>query len=207
METIISIENFKKIINNPDYKEWYDLLVELLPNYDINNTLRLSHFLAQVSHESGDFLKLKENMNYSAEGLSKTFPKRFPSAKSALHLHRQPEKIANAIYCNRMGNGAENSGDGWKYIGRGLIHITGKSNYIDCSKGIFGDERLVTHPEILSDDKRYALMSACWFWIKSKLNDLADDDDIVNITKKINGGVNGIDDRKKRYEKIKNLLK
>lgn len=202
-----TLDKFKAVIKNPEEDLWYTAIIEVLPNYGITSAKRVNHFLAQICHESLDFTALKENMNYSAEGLNKVFPNRFPTVKSASHLHRNPEKIANSIYANRMGNGDTNSGDGWKYIGRGVIHITGKSNYAECSKYLYGDDRLLKNPDLLSEDKEVCIKSACWFWDKHDLNEYADKNDILTITKKINGGTNGINDRKDRYEKYMKIIK
>lgn len=202
-----SLDKFKLILKNPEEDLWYNSLIKILPEFEINTPLRVNHFLSQVCHESCDFIALKENMNYSAEGLNKVFPKRFPTIQSAKHLHRQPEKIANSIYSNRMGNGDEKSGDGWRYIGRGIIHITGRSNYMECSNALFGDNRLIMTPELICDDKDVCIKTACWFWDKHNLNSYADKDDIISITKKINGGTNGLDDRKSRYVRYSKILK
>lgn len=201
-----ALGKFKEIIKNPDEENWYDAFYNNLPEYKINTLNRVAYFLAQTAHESMDFAALRENMNYSAEGLNKVFPNRFPSVKSALCLHRNPEKIANNIYANRMGNGAEITGDGWKFIGRGLIHVTGRSNYKDCSLFIFGDDRLLEQPQLL-EERNNAVLSACWFWEKHKLNSLCDINDIEAMTRKINGGLNGIDDRKIRYSRYVKGLK
>lgn len=156
----------------------------------INSPLRECAFLAQVGHESAEFHTVVENLNYSAEGLHATWSSRFPTVESAIPYARQPEKIANFVYANKNGNGSEASGDGWKYRGRGLIQITGAANYKD-----FG--RLV-EPSYL-ETPQGAVESACWFWDKHSLNTSADTKDMLTITKKINGGLNGYDDRMRLY--------
>ena len=178
-------------------RQFLPYLQEFMQKYEINTNLRIAHFLAQVCHESAEFTQLEENLNYSAEGLAKTWPVRFaaydkaPNTK-AVEYARDPEKIANFVYGSRMGNGNESSGDGWKYHGRGLIQLTGKENYYICGKDIRED--LVNRPQLLLEPK-LAVHSACWFWNYKALNRLADDDEIEGITRKINGGLNGLKDR------------
>lgn len=174
----------------------------LLNGYHINTKLRIAHFMAQLEHES-NLKAISENLNYSAKRLLEIFPRHF-TAETALKYQKQPQLIANKVYANRMGNGDENSGDGWKYRGRGFIQLTGKSNYLLLSKDTQID--FLENPELLLEEAN-AMISACWFWNKNKLNDLADKDDIVGITKVINGGLNGIDHRKKLLTKWKKLIK
>lgn len=164
----------------------------LITSYYINTPLRVAHFMAQIEHESG-LKPISENLNYSASGLAKTFGKYFPTVSLSNMYANKPEAIANRVYANRMSNGNEKSGDGWKYRGRGFLQITGKSNYILLSK----DTRIdyLNNPQWLLRESD-ALISALWFWNKHKLNDLADKNDILAITKKINGGLNGLDHRK-----------
>lgn len=178
--------------------EWYESLVDVLPQYEINDIARVAAFIAQCAHESGGFTTLSENLNYSADGLRKIFPKYFPTAEMAQQYHRQPEKIANRVYANRMGNGPEASGEGYKFRGRGLIQLTGKSNYQRCSMAMFEDDTLLQQPDVLTQPY-YAIHSACWFWTANKLNELADAQDLRMMTKKINGGFIGLDDRVKHY--------
>ena len=172
--------------------------------YSINTPLRLAHFLAQTAHESGGFRAIVENLNYSADSLNKVFPKYFANAgRDANEYARQPEKIANVVYASRMGNGDTASGDGFRYRGRGLIQLTGKNNYTAMAKdmGITVEEcaAYLETPE-------GACESAAWFWNKNGLNSLADKDDVVAVTKKINGGTIGLDDRKKHTEHFKSVL-
>jgi putative chitinase len=165
----------------------------------VNTPLKIAHFMAQIEHESG-LKPISENLNYSAAGLRKTFKKYFPTIELANKYARKPEMIANKVYANRMGNGNETSGEGWKYRGRGFLQITGKENYyrlandtdIDCLK----------KPDLLLEEAN-AMISALWFWNLKGLNQLADKDDIVGITKKINGGLNGIVPRKQLLFKYK----
>lgn len=182
---------------------WYDAF-SLLNDYDINTPLRLSHFLAQTSHESADFTRLVENLNYSEKGLLSTFPKYFTPAQAA-QFARKPQAIANRVYANRLGNGPESSGDGWKYRGRGAIQVTGKTNYKNCSEYLFNDDILLTNPDLLLEPK-YAILSACWYWDINNLNKIADGNNIELLTRKINGGLNGLEDRRARFGRIYSVL-
>lgn len=171
----------------------------------IDTPARTAHFLAQCAHESANFTRFVENLNYSADGLAATWPNRFrdvngkPSAK-ALALHRKPEAIANVVYANRMGNGDDTSGDGWRYRGRGMIQLTGKDNYRMASQDIYGDDRLVQDPdEVLKPDT--SALVAAWFWTKNNLNELADRGDVRGITRRINGGFNGLAHREELTNK------
>jgi putative chitinase len=177
-------------------------LETLAEKYEINSALRLAHFLAQTAHESGGFRVIEENLNYSADGLSKIFPKYFRD-KDPNDYARQPEKIANVVYSSRMGNGDEASGDGYKFRGRGLIQLTGRSNYTSLS-GDLGVE-LDSVVEYLGTPEG-AVESAAWFWHKNGLNKLADADDVTAVTKKINGGTIGLEDRQKHTEEFKQIL-
>lgn len=171
--------------------------------FRINTNLRKAHFLSQIAHESGEFNFVVENLNYSQEALMRTWPKRFPNINTAAPYHRNPERIANLVYANRLGNGPESSGDGWRYRGRGLIQITGKFNYSTCGAALGID--LATNPQLLEEPK-YAVESAAWFWGTNGLNELADKDDVVAVTRRINGGTNGLDDRQKKYAAFKTAL-
>lgn len=172
----------------------------ILKEYDINTTVRIAAFLAQIGHESGSLKYVKENLNYSAEGLRKIFPKYFPTDQIAQQYQRKPEAIANRVYANRMGNGPEESGDGWKYRGRGLIQLTGKNNYIRCMSDLnIKDPTYFETPE-------GAVHSSCWFWQINKLNKLADEKNIKEMTRIINGGYNGLDDRINHYDHIVDVL-
>lgn len=173
----------------------------LLNKYEVNTPLRLSHFIAQLEHESG-LKPISENLNYSAARLLVVFPKYFKTLKEAKLYERQPEKIANKIYSNRMGNGDESSNDGWKYRGRGFIQLTGLSNYSALSKSTGID--YINAPDKLLNESD-AMIAALWFWSVNKLNSIADEDDILTITKKINGGQNGLAHRQELLAKYKAL--
>ena len=129
MSTILTLDQLKQMVKNPHIDHWYDALEQLLDDYEINTPLRVAHFIAQCAHESGNFVFIKENLNYKAASLMTTFKKYFPTLELAQQYEKRPEKIANRVYANRMGNGDEASGDGWRYCGRGLIQLTGKDNY------------------------------------------------------------------------------
>lgn len=184
----------------------------LLNSYHVNTPLRLAHFFAQIEHESG--LKPKEeNLNYSAKRMLEIFKSDFdtnrdkwlsPKEKEkVLELIGHPDRIANFVYANQGGNGDESSGDGWKYRGRGFIQNTLKGNYIVLSK----DTRIdfLNNPDLLLIEAN-SMIAALWFWNKNNLNTFADRDDIVSITKRINGGTNGLDDRKRLLIKYKNIF-
>ncbi|WP_395605240.1 glycoside hydrolase family 19 protein [Pseudomonas sp. B16120] len=168
--------------------------------YGIVGTPRAAAFIAQVGHESGQLTRLVENLNYSADGLMKTWPSRFDSVR-ATAAARNPEQIANIVYAGRMGNTAP--GDGWKYRGRGLIQVTGKANYAVCGEALGLD--LINQPELL-EQSQYAAMSAAWFWSANGLNTLADAGDLTKITQRINGGTNGQADRQALYDKALKVL-
>ena len=191
---------------NPYIDNWHQALSVLLPDYDINTPKRVAAFIAQCAHESGGFMVLKENLNYKAASLRKLFGKYFPTDELAQQYASKPNKqeaIANRIYASRMGNGDEASGDGYKYCGRGLIQLTGKSNYI-----AFADSLEIT-PEEASEylaTFEGAAQSACWFWETNNLNQWADKGDIVTLTKRINGGTIGLEDRKKHYAHALHVL-
>jgi len=185
--------------------DWYSAMIDALPQYEINTVERVSAFIAQCAHESGGFTLLQENLNYGAKGLTGTFHKYFPTEADAKPYERQPEKIANKVYANRMGNGDEHSGEGWKYRGRGLIQLTGKDNYRRFSHAAFDDDTILDNPDLLLEPY-YALHSACWFWNDKMLNDYADTQDLVTMTKKINGGTIGLDDRIHQYNHVVEVL-
>lgn len=178
---------------------------DCMEKFQINTPLRLAHFLAQCDHESGGFKTTKENLNYSADGLKKTFSKYFPDNLADSYA-KQPEKIASRVYASRMGNGDEASKDGYTYRGRGYIQLTGKDNYRAFDKTV--DDDILNNPDLVSD--KYALLSAAWFWNSKSLNALADkgsgDSVVTDITKKVNGGTNGLDDRIKHFKEYYTLL-
>jgi putative chitinase len=184
------------IPGNPFVDHWYEALCTILPDYEINTPQRVAAFLAQCAHESGGFKALKENLNYKAESLCKVFGKYFPNIDIANQYAHNQEKIANRVYGGRMGNGPEESGDGFKYCGRGLIQLTGKQNYTKFAESI--DTPVEEIPEFLGTFEG-AIQSACWFWEVNNLNQYADSGDILTMTKRINGGTIGLEDRKNHY--------
>ena len=184
---------------------YYEALNDILPLYGITSKLRICHFLAQILHESCHLKYKSENLNYSAQALRKTFNKYFPTDELANQYAKKPEKIANRVYANRMGNSNEKSGDGWRYRGRGVLQLTGKTNYINCGNNLGLD--LVNNPDLIIEDAKVSIEVACWFWRKNDLNLYADNDDINTITKRINGGLNGINDRKSILKLAKSIIK
>ena len=191
-------EKLKKCLSrNKNIPELFVSLEKVLPKYEITTVERVAAFLAQCGHESLDFTVLQENLNYGAKGLLGLFKKYFPNEALAKQYERKPEKIANKIYANRMGNGSEESGDGWAHRGRGAIQLTGKLNYQAFANSIgLTLEDAITYCATMDG----AIESACWFWQKNKLNVIADKKDVLAMTKKINGGTIGLEDRKKHYE-------
>jgi putative chitinase len=184
-------------------KPYVPLFTDIVDKYEINTPLRKAHFLAQITHESGGFKYTKENLNYSGKALYSVFRKYFPTLDSTTNYARKPEKIANKVYANRMGNGNESSGEGWKYRGRGVIQLTGKSNYEAFSKT--ANQDFVTNPDLVATPE-WALASACWFWKQRKINQYADADDIHMVTKRINGGFNGLEHRQHYLDEYKKLF-
>jgi len=187
---------------NPYIEHWCDALNKILPDYDISTPQRTAAFLAQCAHESGGFTALHENLNYRPETLCKVWPRYFNATNANDYAH-QPEKIANRAYAGRMGNGDEASGDGWNYCGRGLIQLTGKNNYQSFADSIQTDISQI--PAYLQTFEG-AIQSACWFWENNNLNACADAGDIVKMTKIINGGTLGLDDRTARYNHALQIL-
>ena len=182
-----------------DHK-WLEPLNETFEKYEINTPKRQACFIGQCMHESGGFKILQENLNYSAVGLMRTWPSRFSDLETANKYAHNPEMIASKVYAGRMGNTTpEEAG---KYIGRGLIQLTGKENYANCGLGL--DVDLLGHPDWLATPK-YAALSAGWYWHKKNLNALVDD--IETMTKRINGGTIGLDDRKAKINMVLNCLK
>jgi len=199
---MLTAEQFNQLFPRAqDPQGWVDSMNNVFPNYELDSPKRIAAFLAQCGHESGGWTVFEENLNYSAKGLMGIFKKYFPDEATATAYQRQPEKIANKVYANRMGNGPESSGDGWKYRGRGPIQLTGKDNYRAFAKEMFDDwENLFNNPDWVNADRDFALMSAIWFWNKNKLNREADAGDIKTMTRKINGGYIGLEDRIHHYE-------
>ena len=181
--------------------KWLGPLEEVFAKYDISTPQRQACFIGQCSHESGNFKTLQENLNYSAEGLMKTWPSRFPTKEVADQYARQPAKIAGKVYNGRLGNANEEEAS--KFLGRGLIQLTGKENYEHCGSSLGVD--LLSNPDWLLNPK-YATLSAGWFWNKKGLNSLADASDLETMTKRINGGLHGLDDRKAKIAKALSVL-
>lgn len=193
-----------KICDVGSANKWAQYLQVSAERFHIDTPERIAGWLAQCAHESNNFRDLSENMNYSADGLLKTFPKYFSRLDVALYA-RKPEKIANRVYADRMGNGPEASGDGWKYRGRGLIGLTGKTNYRLFGKDVGQEKDLLADPDIILQPK-YAALSAGWFWATNGLNQLADVRDIVGMSKRVNGGTIGLEHRKQLYAQICSAL-
>jgi len=191
---------------NPYVQHWHKALEQLFPDYQINTPRRMAAFIAQCAHESASFTALVENLNYRWQTLRKLFPKYFPSDELAQDYASRPNKqeaIANRIYASRMGNGDEASGDGYRYRGRGLIQLTGKSNYTWFAASLEITPEEAT--EYLGTFEG-AAQSACWFWETNKLNQWADAEDILTLTKRINGGTIGLEDRIKHYKHAMHVL-
>jgi putative chitinase len=203
----ITREQLQQIIpRNPYIDQWVSALNQLLPDYGIDTPQRVAAFLAQCAHESGNFVFLKENLNYRAPSLRKIFPKYFPDdaiANQYASLPNKAEAIANRIYANRMGNGPEESGDGFRYCGRGLIQLTGRNNYEAFADSI---ESTPEEVSVYLETFEGAVQSACWFWETNNLNQFADTDDIKTMTRRINGGFIGLEDRIKHYEHAKHVF-
>lgn len=205
--TQLTKEQLKQLLpRNPYIDHWHHALEQLLPDYEINTSQRIAAFVAQCAHESGGFMVLKENLNYRAQTLRKIFPKYFPTDELAQNYANRPNKqeaIANRVYASRMGNGPEESGDGYRFCGRGLIQLTGRDNYtfFAGSLGISVEEA----SEYLETFEG-AAQSACWFWETNNLNQWADRGDILTLTKRINGGTIGLEDRIKHYEHALHVL-
>lgn len=203
-----------------DAAKWLAAVQSALQRFEITSNRQVAAWLAQTAHESGGYTMLTENLNYRAATMAACWPKRFAEVgadgkpkrdaksalianKFALALDRKPEMIANVVYASRMGNGATESGDGWKYRGRGLKQLTGKDNYTRCGQALGLD--LIENPDLLLEPEGAAL-SAAWFWSINKCGALADADDFVGLTKRINGGTIGLEDRQRRYKAVLSSL-
>jgi putative chitinase len=197
------------IPGNTRVSEWHRALVEILPKYDINTQRRIAHFISQCAHESNNFRTLEENLNYSTEALLRVFPRYFgPGKANANEYARNPEKLANYVYMdvNRTPRGALGNtqpGDGWRFRGRGLKQLTGRNNYTAFGKSVGMTAEQAA--EYVATEKG-AIESACWFWDTNKLNTIADTDDVVLMTKRINGGDIGLSDRLRRYNEAMGIL-
>jgi len=204
---MITQEQLKQLLpKNPYISHWHKALEQLFPDYEIDTPQRMAAFIAQCAHESGSFMFLTENLNYRWQSLRKVFPKYFPTDELAQDYANRPNKqeaIANRIYASRMGNGPEESGDGYRFRGRGLIQLTGRSNYTWFAASLEISPEEAT--EYLTTFEG-AAQSACWFWETNKLNQWADKGDILTLTKRINGGTIGLDDRIKHYEHALHVL-
>ncbi len=200
----LTLDQLKQVIPKNQYVSyWHHALEQLLPQYEINTPDRIAAFLAQCAHESGGFVFIKENLNYRWQSLRKVFPKYFPTDALAQQYEKQPQKIANRVYANRMGNGPEESGDGWRFCGRGLIQVTGRDNYSWFAASLqISPEEASEYMETFEG----AAQSACWFWESNNLNQWADKRDILTLTKRINGGTIGLEDRQKHYEHCLHVL-
>ena len=208
----LTISQLRQLLPKNKYVEhWHHALSVLLPDYDIDTPRRMAAFIAQCAHESGGFSVLQENFNYKPQALRRLFSKYFPDDAIAGQYCAKPNKqeaIANRIYANRMGNGDESSGDGYRFRGRGLIQLTGRSNYQNFADSIEVDGRPLKIEEVPAYLETFegAAQSACWFWETNNLNKWADDGDILTLTKRINGGTIGLEDRKKHYEHALHVL-
>ncbi len=178
---------------------WAAALIPALEKYNISSKARIASFLGQIAHESGQFNRMEENLSYSATRLTQVWPKRFPTLALAQQYEKKPQKLGNYVYANRIGNGPEASGDGYRFRGRGLIQLTGRSNYASASS-VLGTDLLANPDRLL--EKNLAAMAAAWFWASRGLNELADDEtddndleDFRSITQRINGGTAGIQER------------
>jgi putative chitinase len=205
--TELTLDQLKHMVpGNPYIDHWHEALAQLLPDYEIDTPQRIAAFIAQCAHESGGFKAVKENLNYRAVTLRKLFNKYFPTDEIAnLYASKvnKQEAIANRIYANRMGNGPEESGDGYRYCGRGLIQLTGKDNYTRFAESL---EISVEEASEYLQTFEGAAQSACWFWESNNLNRFADAGDIKGLTKAINGGYIGLEDRIKHYEHALHIM-
>jgi putative chitinase len=181
--------DYSKLRKHLPEEVFYQIL-DVILLYKIDTPLRLAHFLAQCHHESNGFRVVEENLNYSVKGLLKTFPKYF-NEKSAEEYAHNKVRIASRVYANRMGNGSEESQDGWKYRGRGYIQLTGFDNYAHFENAL--PENIIKNPDLVAT--KYPMLSAAWFWDQNRINDLCDNGNVADVTKKVNGGMNGLDDR------------
>jgi len=190
--------------------KYYSYFAKYCDKYNINTPLRLAHFLSQVNHESGNMKYIEENLNYSAKRLLQVFPKYFKTLEEAKKYEYKPEKIANKIYANRMCNGDEASGDGWRYRGRGPIQLTGKNNYILFANWVKNKD-IINNPDLILKDNDLLVLTAFFYWDYRKINNIIIDNAnqyeiCKKVTRAINGGYNGLDDRWQRFQKIYNKI-
>ncbi len=204
---MITVSQLKQLLPKNQYVEhWHHALEQLFPDYDINTPKRMAAFIAQCAHESGGFMVLKENLNYKAASLRKIFPKYFPNdqiAQEYASKQNKQEAIASRIYANRMGNGDETSKEGWKFCGRGLIQLTGRSNYQSFADSL--EMSIDDVPEYLATFEG-ASQSACWYFEVNNLNRFSDQGDIKGLSRAINGGYIGLEDRIKHYEHALHII-
>jgi len=191
----------------PNCKEpvaWTEAMSAILPRHGITSRAALASFIGQCAVESGEFNTLEENLNYSAERMMAIWPSRFPTLATTRGLDRNPRALANRVYSNRLGNGSESSNDGWNFRGRGLIMVTGRSNYTACSRFMFNDDRLTTQPELIIATNNNAIESACWFWVTNNLNQHVHD--VERTTRIVNGGIHGLRERRLYYNRALQFL-
>ena len=214
---LITPQQLKQILpNNTNIDQWCSALNKILPKYSIDSVVRIGDFIGQCAHESGNFTQLNENLNYSAQGLANTWPGRFavkgtdgkpvkpyvPTSLAA-SIQRNPEMIANTVYADRLGNGSSASGDGWQFHGRGLIQLTGRANYTAFGATfMMNAEQSIDYLQTVEG----AVESACWFWNNNRLNQYADSGDIETMTRRINGGLIGLDDRRAKCKLAQQAL-
>jgi putative chitinase len=193
-----SIQQLAQLIpGNPNTREWFDSFSKYFPEAEINTTERISAFIAECSVESANFTTLKENLNYSGDALFRIWKSHFPTMEIANEYARKPELIANRAYANRMGNGGEETGDGWKFRGKGLIQLTGKNNHMAFAEYANMDIDDVGEYLLTTDG---ATQSACWFWKKNKLNSYLEKQGIDKVSRVINGGDHGLIERRTKYQ-------
>ena len=198
-----TVQQFRAIFPANKKPDLWIPAFEVLPDFGIQSTEQVAAFCSQVGHESLDMTILEENLNYSVEGLMRVFPKYFRDVNPADYA-RNPEKIANRVYANRMGNANEELGDGWKFRGRGLIMLTGYDNYYQCSLDLYNDVNiLIDNPDLVKNEADVAMKTALWYWERNKLHTISD---IKTLTKRINGGLININDRIERYQRVLSLL-
>jgi putative chitinase len=200
----MELEQFTQIFPNCKDPEGWVGLFDHLDEYNITTPEQVAAFCSQVGHESMDLNVLQENLNYSADRLKVVFPKYFRNVDVKAY-HRNPEKIANRVYANRMGNGPPESGDGWRYRGSGIIQLTGYNNFAAASKYLYSDELiLLDRPEFVREDKEVAILCALWYWEQNRLSSV---EDIREVSRIVNGGENGLEDRIERYERALEILR
>jgi putative chitinase len=197
-----NLEKLRRVVPNPHLEHWHEAFCKILPDYDITTLPRVAAFIGQTAHESGNFTIIRENLNYRAESLVRQWPRYFTPENAQQYAHNQ-QAIANRAYANRMGNGNEASGDGWRFCGRGLIQLTGRDNYQAFADSIQTDINEIT--DYLGTFEG-ATQSACWFWENNNLNSWADQNNMVKITEIINGGHIGLEERIRIYSQAMSIF-